>query len=84
MVMPAKRYTVRLYWRSSREAEESVRLDPRSSGALRAVLEDMVATHHGPEADDLSEYELVVQAPGNGRVHARCWVTLAGVTEVER
>jgi hypothetical protein len=82
--MRAKRYTLRLYWRTSREAEQSAPLDVHSSAALRAALEDMVAACHGPDVDDLSEYSLVVRTPGNGRVHARCWIALNGVTEVER
>jgi hypothetical protein len=83
-VMPTKRYTVRLYWQSSREAEEVVPLDPRNSAALRSLLERMVETHHGAAAGDLSGYSIVVQSRGNGRVHARCRVTTTGVTEVER
>jgi hypothetical protein len=83
-MMPTKRYTVRLYWQSSRESEEVVRLDPRSTAALRSVLERMVEVHQGAAAGDLSGYSIVVQSRGNGLVYARCRVTTTGVTEVER
>ncbi|HEV7826497.1 MAG: hypothetical protein QOF58_6644 [Pseudonocardiales bacterium] len=81
--MRARRYTVRLYWRSSREAEEETNLDPRSRAALRATLERMVETHHGTLDLDLAQYSIVVHSRGGGRVHARCRVGVNGVTEVE-
>lgn len=80
----ARRYTVRLRWRSSMEAQRDVNLDPRDGEALRAVLEELVHAARGTLRLDLSQFSLTVHSPGGGRVHAVCRVTPAGATEVTR
>jgi hypothetical protein len=82
--MTAKRYTVRMYWRSSMQAQEDTSLDPRDDAILRQTLERMVQDRHGTLRLDLSEYSIVVHTAGGGRIHARCEVAPNGATLVHR
>lgn len=82
--MNARRYTVRLYWYSTRRAQEDRNLDPRDDRALRRVLEEMVESARGDLRTDLSRWRIDVHTLGGGRIHARCTVTRSGETEVTR
>ncbi|MDQ1678052.1 MAG: hypothetical protein QOF58_6656 [Pseudonocardiales bacterium] len=82
--MTAKRYTVRMYWRSSMQVQEDTNLDPRDDAILRQTLERMVQARQGTLRLDLSEYSIVVHSAGGGRVHARCGVASNGATQVRR
>lgn len=82
--MIPKRYTVRLYWRSSKVGEEEANLDPRDDGILRETLEQLVLAKQGTLRLDLSEWSIVVHNIGGGQIRARVRVTPSGATEVRR
>jgi hypothetical protein len=82
--MTAQRYTVRMYWRSTMEAQEDTNLDPRDGSILRQTLERMVQKKRGTLKLDLSEYSLVVHSLGGGQVKARCTIAPNGATLVKR
>lgn len=83
-IVAARRYTVRLYLRSSKVGEEEANLDPRDEAILRQTLERMVLARQGTLRLDLSEWSIVVHNVGGGQVQARVKVTPAGATEVRR
>jgi len=82
--MIANRFTVRLYRRSSEQAEVDTNLDPGDDAMLRAVLERMVTDVQGDLRLDLSEWSIVVHSLGGGRIRARCRITSSGATSVDR
>jgi hypothetical protein len=75
---------LRLYWRSTLEAQEDTNLDPTDEKMLRSTLERMVEEKRGTLKLDLSEWSLAVHSPGGGRIHARLRVTPAGLNQVRR
>lgn len=82
--MAANRYTVRMYWRSSMEAQEDTNLDPRDDDMLRETLERMVQTKRGTLKLDLSEFRLVVHSLGGGQIKAECRIDPSGWTLAKR
>ncbi len=82
--MTAKRYTLRLYWRSTRERQCDTNIDPSDVDVLRQRLEEMVKVQRGTLNLDMSQWRLVVHSLGGGRVVATCRVSPSGVTEVDR
>lgn len=82
--MTADRYTLRLYWRSTRELEEDFNLDPRDDDMLRATLERLVEKKRGTLRLDLSEWRMDVHSLGGGQVKAECKIASNGATVVKR
>jgi len=82
--MAAKRYTVRMHWRSTLESQEDINLDPREETILRSTLERMALAQRGTLRLDLSEYSLTVHSVGGGQIKARCSVAGNGATVVRR
>ena len=82
--MNARRYTVRLYERTSQRLQKDLNLDPSSDKRLREVLEELVTQHRGNLDTDLSVWSIVVHSLGGGQIKAKCLVTSSGATEVKR
>lgn len=80
--MAAKRYTLRLYFGRSLEAQEDTNLDIKDDKVLRATLERMVEEKRGTLRLDLSKWSMVVHNPGVGRIQRRVKVLPSGATEV--
>lgn len=82
--MNARRFTVRLYERTTMRLQKDLNLDPADDKRLREVLEELVTEHRGDINTDLSVWSIVVHTLGGGQIKAKCLVAASGSTEVKR
>lgn len=82
--MAAKRVTLRLYWRKTKQAEVDTNIDLGDEKYLREKLEEMVLAKRGTLKLDLSEYSMVVHKPGGGAIQRRVLVLPSGATQIKR